>query len=73
MKKTTRKRKRSNQNNAVNQNDGIKAYFIAASKSDEEMENEPNEVNDENNSHIDLDIKMIGTKTKKNRIRRESK
>ena len=67
MKKTTRKRKRSNQNNAVNPNDGIKAYFIAASKSDEEMEmeNEPNEVNDENNGHIDLDIKMIGTKTKK--------
>ena len=29
------------------------------------MENESNEVNDDNNGHIDLDIKMIGTKTKK--------
>ena len=48
-------------------NDGIKAYFIATSKSDENMEteNEPNEAKDENNGNIDLDVKMIGAKTKK--------
>ena len=48
-------------------NDGIKAYFIATSKSDENMEteNEPNEAKDDNNGNIDLDVKMIGTKTKK--------
>ena len=55
-------------------NDGIKAYFIATSKSNENMEteNEPNEAKDKNNGNKDLDVKMIGAKTK-NSIRRENK
>ena len=48
-------------------NDRIKAYFIATSKSNENMEteNEPNESKDKNNGNKDLDVKMIGAKTKK--------